>query len=221
VLTTLRPAMPALLRKAPALWDSLRDERLQWLPELGLGYYPVTENPYVESYWQAYRTLDRAPSGIALTALRRVLVSAWWDGAVVDVGIGGGRFVIERPNTRGFDVNPAAIDWLQTRGLWCNAARESVDAMCFWDSLEHIHEPGALLANARRFVFVSCPIFTGPEHALRSKHYKPAEHCWYFTSPGLVGFMAGFDFEVVFEDRMEQTVGREDIGSFVFRRVGT
>jgi hypothetical protein len=37
--------------------------------------------------------------------------------------------------------------------------RTPVDVACFWDSLEHIHNPTPLLQNVRRWVFTSLPIF--------------------------------------------------------------
>ena len=37
-----------------------------------------------------------------------------------------------------------------------------------------------------RLVFLCLPLFTGPEHVLRSKHFRPEEHCWYWTRDGLL-----------------------------------
>jgi hypothetical protein len=77
----------------------------------------------------------------------------------------------------------------------------------------------ALLANVREWVFVSLPIFRDAEHALRSKHFKPDEHCWYFTRNGLVFAMQTCGFALVSESNVETDLGREDIGTFAFRRV--
>ena len=179
----------------------------------------MTEQPYGREYWETYRALDKSPSGQALTAARRALVGKYWVGEVVDIGIGGGKFVAERPATRGFDVNPSAVDWLKTRGAWCDVYEEKFDAACFWDCLEHIHDPAPILANVRLFVFVSVPIFDGPEHVLRSKHFKRAEHCWYHTHDGLRHFMRLFGFEMIYSDRREEACGREGIESAVFKRM--
>jgi hypothetical protein len=201
-----------------SLFDSLRANQLTWFPELGLGWYPVAAQPYDSAYWARYRGLDRTPAGDALTAMRRDLVADFWGGPLVDIGIGGGRFVEERDGTAGFDVNPSAIDWLKTRGAWCDPYQHQVDAVSFWDSLEHIHDPAPLLRNVRRFVFVSLPVFDGPEDVLRSKHFRRDEHCWYFTPWGLRLFMAGFGFHCMHHDEREQSAGREGIGTFVFLR---
>jgi len=199
-------------------FDSLRDANLQWLPELGIGWYPVTAQPYNGDYWENYRRLDKSPSGDALTAMRIALVEKYWSGVVVDVGIGGGRFVSERPLTWGFDVNPAAVAWLKGRDLFRDPYEHLVDAVTFWDSLEHIHDPRPLLANVRKFVFVSLPIFEDVAHVLRSKHFKKEEHCWYFSARGFESFMLSLGFQTVERNTMEQSC-REDISSYVFRRV--
>ena len=136
----------------------------------------------------------------------------------MDVGIGGGRFVSERPLTWGFDVNPAAVAWLKGRDLFHDPYEHLVDAVTFWDSLEHIHDPRPLLANVRKFVFVSLPIFEDVAHVLRSKHFKKEEHCWYFSARGFESFMLSLGFQMVERNTMEQSC-REDISSYVFRRV--
>lgn len=188
------------------------------MPEEGIGFYPVTAQPYDARYWQHYRELDRTPSGDALTALRIALVERHYGFHLVDVGIGGGRFVEERRNTSGYDVNPHAVAWLKETGRWHDPYRQQVMAASFWDSLEHILDPAPLLANVRYWVFVSVPIFTDCDHVLRSKHYKPAEHVWYLTDAGLIAFMRRAGFELVERNTMEQDAGREGIGSYAFRR---
>lgn len=198
-------------------FDSLRANTLQWLPELGLGWFPVSASPYDAGYWQNYLRLDRTPAGEQLTRERRAWVARFWGGTVCDVGIGGGRFVREA-NAFGFDVNPHAVAWLKEEGRWLDPYRTQVESITCWDSLEHIHEPAPLLENVRSWVFTSLPIFDGPEHVLRSKHYKPAEHCWYFTRQGLVQFMRRHCFHYIAECDMEQAAGREDILTFAFHR---
>ncbi|MEO8101337.1 MAG: methyltransferase domain-containing protein [Betaproteobacteria bacterium] len=211
-------------------WDYWRADRLQWLPELGIGWYPVSAQPYDAGYWDHYRALDLTPCGSALTAMRIALVARHWAGTVVDIGIGGGRFVEQRGKagpTFGFDINPHAIQWLIENDAWCDPFRWlpglpgglPVEAITCWDSLEHIADPGALIAWVKRFVFVSLPIFVDAADALASKHYKPAEHCWYFTRTGLARFMDGCGFAMIESNAMEQAAGREQIETFVFERV--
>jgi hypothetical protein len=192
---------------------------LQWLPELGIGYFPVTANPYDSDYWDKYRRYDETPCGESLTAMRIALVASHWPGLLVDIGIGGGRFVRERPLTLGFDINPLAKRWLNEKNWWVNPWAQTISSACFWDSLEHIADPTALLANVRRFAFVSAPIYHDADHVLTSKHYRKDEHFWYWTRSGIERFMQWFGFECIERNDMEQAAGREAIESFVFRRI--
>lgn len=174
--------------------------------------------PYDENYWNKYQALDATPCGTALTSMRMELVSRHWSRRVIDIGIGGGRFVAERPDTRGFDINPHAVKWLTNRLSFFDPYSVTCDAMTFWDSLEHIYDPVPLLNNVRRFVFVSLPIFRGPADILASKHFRRDEHCWYFTRLGLTRFMRRCGFRMLEISEMEQAAGREQIESFVFER---
>jgi hypothetical protein len=92
------------------------------------------------------------------------------------------------------------------------------DAVSLWDVLEHIPDFQPLLANVREWLFLSLPIFRDAAHVLASKHFKPDEHCWYFTRDGLVVAMNLCGFALVSESIVETELGREDIGTFAFRR---
>lgn len=163
--------------------------------------------------------MDITPVGAMLTALRIGLVNSFYSGPILDIGIGGGKFVTDRAETDGYDVNTEARAWLMNRGKFRDPYVGRVAAITCWDSLEHIDNPGSLLRNVDRFVFVSIPIFLDAAHVLVSKHYRKTEHYWYFTAPGLIWFMDQFGFGLAGSNVMEQSVGREDIGTFVFERV--
>lgn len=190
------------------------------MPEDGIGWYPVEAQPYDLSYFEKYRSYDATPTGELLTNCRLDLVYRHHSGSVIDIGVGGGRFVLEHSSARGFDINPEAVEWLKGVKKWADpyAPNERIEAATFWDSLEHIHDPAPLLRNIRRFCFVSLPIFKDCNHILRSKHFRKDEHCWYFTRRGFERFMRSFDFAFVDHCTMEQAAGREDIESFVFER---
>lgn len=205
--------------RMPSPFDSLKANRLQWLPELGLGYYEVEPGePYDAAYFEKYRAMAASPMGAALTGARVELVRRWWPGAVVDIGIGCGQFV-EAINGAGYDVNPVGVQWLKDAARWVDPYAGPVDAITCWDSLEHVRDPGALLANVGRWVFVSLPIFRSAEHAARSKHFRRDEHYWYFTEPGFERFMRSHGFQLRERDNIETLLGREDIMSFAFARV--
>ena len=209
-------------------------KRLQWLPELGIGWYPVDieRAPYDGAYWERYRAMDQTDMACELTRQRIDLVVKHlprigdrevppFDRPLcVDVGIGGGRFMMQAPGDwHGFDVNPFAVDWIKQRRAWYDPWLGEVDVATFWDSLEHIHDPRPLLRNVRRWCFVSLPIFENAEHVLASRHFRRDEHCWYFTNHGFIGLMNLLGFECRERNRMEVDAGREDIGTYAFERV--
>lgn len=200
-----------------------RETGFVWLPERGMGYYPVKDphdDVYDDAYFEKYVEYAATPLGRELTRLRIDLVERWaGDVKVLDVGSGAGQFVESRGGkTWGYDINCSAAEWLIKRRLFCDTYGCSVPAATFWDSIEHIADVDRILANIDAWVFCSLPIFTGPEHVLRSKHYRKDEHCWYWTASGFVNWMAAHGFEGVEQNDHETKAGREDILSFAFRR---
>lgn len=201
---------------------------LVWYAERGFGYYPVQDHltPYDQNYWAKYEGYAETPIGRALNTARWELVGRHVPSKelVVDVGIGCGTFIEDRlfhtqcPTTEGYDVNPVAVGWLKARDLWKDPYVEPVPHVTCWDSLEHIPDPSALVSRVSGFMFISIPIFRGPEHVLESRHFRKDEHFWYFTRDGLVDWMASQGFELVEENDHETRAGREDIGSFAFQR---
>ncbi|WP_375591595.1 methyltransferase domain-containing protein [Chitiniphilus eburneus] len=198
-------------------YEQLAVDQLRWLPELQLGYYPVSQAPYDQDYFDRYAEMAGTERGEQITAARVELVRRHWGGQVVDIGIGCGQFIGAHGNALGDDINPVGKRWLAERSLQWHGG--TVDALTFWDVLEHIHDPGPLLARAATWVFISLPIFEGHAHVQRSRHYRKDEHCWYFTRAGLVRFMGLHGFDLIEESDIETRLGREDIGSFAFRRV--
>lgn len=194
---------------------------LAWLPELGMGRYPVPKaaRPYDEEYFSRYQQLADTELGRELTAARIQLVARHYSGVVLDVGIGSGQFVEARPDTRGFDVNPAGVEWLKARGQWSNLYHDRYPALTFWDSLEHIDRPEVAIARAEKWVFVSVPIFDCAEHVLRSRHFRRDEHIWYWTHEGLIKWFAANGFKLVEHNTRESELGRDGIGSYAFARV--
>ena len=159
--------------------------------------------------------------GRALMQSRVEFVARHYNGVLCDVGIGSGAFIQLRGNACGYDVCPAAIEWLRARNLLLDLYRIPMPAISLWDVLEHIPDFWRLLRNIERWLFVSLPIFTDAQHALRSKHFRPDEHCWYWTRNGLVQMMHCLGFHLVEENDSETKLGREDIGSFAFLREST
>jgi hypothetical protein len=198
--------------------------RLTWWPEIGIGHYPVEAGiaPYDQAYFDRFDRDAQTKLGRALMQARLNFVEEHYRGSLIDVGIGSGAFVNLRNRcnreTFGYDVNPAGIAWLEERRLFRNPYAGAFDAVSLWDVLEHIPRFDLLLANVREWLFTSLPIFQDAEHVLRSKHFRPDEHCWHFTRDGLMHAMAMCGFALVSESGIETELGREDIGMFAFRR---
>lgn len=192
---------------------------MTWIDDPGIGYLPLTgAQPYDATYFEKYLGYAQTDLGRALNEARLALVARHWTGSIVDIGIGCGQFVESRPATWGYDVNPAGVEWLRARSLYLNPYRYDTRAITCWDSLEHIADPTPLLAGVREMVFVAVPIFRNLAHVRASKHFRPDEHCWYFTRRGLIEFMGAHAFTCVEENDDETRLGREDIRSFAFRR---
>lgn len=205
-----------MLRSLP---DGLADTLL-WSDELGYGWHPRQAMEYNVDYWDSYVERDASPIGAALTQARIDMVRKFMgakSSEVVDIGIGGGRFV-DQLNCYGFDVNDRAIEWLDDHNRLRNPYWQDCRAITCWDSLEHIPDPEALIHAVGEYVFVSMPIYKDQANCLKSKHYKPGEHIWYFTEKGLINYMDKLDFACLLVDDVESRIGREGITSFVFRR---
>lgn len=194
---------------------------LVWLPELGMGRFPVPKDrPYDADYFSRYQLMAETEMGRALTTARVQLVARHYAGTVLDVGIGAGQFVESRPDTRGFDVNPAGVSWLKERGRWADLYDDRYQALTFWDSLEHIDRPDIAIGRAEKWVFVSVPIFDSAEHILKSRHYRKDEHIWYWSHEGLLQWFSQHGFRCVEVNRLECVLGRDGIGSYAFCRNG-
>ena len=110
--------------------------------------------------------------------------------------------------------HPVALEMLHKERLFLNPHVEDVDCATFWDSLEHIQDIAGLLSHVKQFAFVSIPIFRDLAHARNSKHFRPDEHCWYYTDDGFKRFMYAHGFTVIGQSTFETDLGREDIGTY-------
>jgi hypothetical protein len=197
---------------------------LAWFDAAGIGYYPVNADPYDQAYFDKYCAYGISEMGQNLNAARVDLVGKYYkDSLLCDVGIGSGSFIqarwdAKRKLTLGYDVNPLGVAWLKDRGLFIDPYLCKLPAISLWDVLEHIAEPWPLIANCRQWLFTALPIFKDREHAERSKHFRRDEHYWYFTAGGLIFLMSKLGFDLVAQSDIETRLGREDIGSFAFRR---
>lgn len=194
-------------------------DTLLWSEERGQGFHTRPAMRYEGQYFAHYQKLDATHMGGLLTQVRVELVSKFFPtGQVVDIGIGGGRFV-EWASAFGFDVCEDAVTWLKSRLRYLDPYAQPVQAITCWDSLEHIPEPEKLLAQVNDWLFVSMPIYDDMADVLQSKHYKPGEHLHYWTFDGFVNWCAAQGFELREVNHAETELGREGITSFAFKRV--
>ena len=195
--------------RTPSLYDKLAERHLQWFPELGVGYYPVSGSPYDQQYFDRFARQADTPIGRKLMKQRVAFVGQHYRGTLVDVGIGSGAFIEARDDTYGFDINPAGVAWLKKRCLWFNPYDRPVAAISMWDVLEHMPDSRPLLANVEEWLFLAVPLFDDAEHVLRSKHYRKDEHFWYWTRRGLVTDAGELGFKSLSESNMETSMPDE------------
>lgn len=211
--------------------DLIRSERMVWLHDHGVGYvHPSQPIDYGKDYFDEYQRRKASDVNDRLMAARCNLVAAHHNGWMIDVGCGAGAFIEAREARRGvgepigvtygFDVNPHSVHWLIERNLFRDPMRSYAPALSLFDVFEHIDDPRKLIAKTDR-VFLSIPIFRDAEHAVGSKHFKPGEHVYYYSDGGIVRFFANNGFQLVEKNRMEEEIGREDVGTYVFVRAGS
>lgn len=197
---------------------------MEWDTEKGIGRWigPIEKALYNLDYFEKYKGYDKTGCGIMLCQWRRSFVKNITKSPILDIGIGGGGFMKAMGSPcSGYDVNPYAKDMLLQSDKWVNPYQQtnnSIPAMTFWDSLEHIQYPEKILEKCYGFVFVSLPIFVNEYHCRASKHFRPGEHLWYWTREGFVSWMLEHGWLLVDYSQFEIDAGRDDIGSFAFSR---
>lgn len=189
-----------------------------WLPLLGMGFHNAPAIEYDDAYFDNYVHLDETDTGAALTRARVDFVRQYWAGSLIDIGVGAGRFCVES-GAKGFDVNPRAVAMLKQSDIYQDPYQQRVNAICCWDSLEHIPAPDKLIDQVDHWVFVSMPIYQSMADVLVSKHYKPGEHLWYWTHEGLLRWFQDLGFGYVTHNQMESELGREGIKTYAFKRI--
>lgn len=182
--------------------------------------------PYIYDldYWENYCKLEDTPIAKELNKFRTSLATSYSD-VILDIGIGNGAFLKNLNCIKyGHDVNPYAEKWLKEKNMWHNPLTEDnkkINGFCFWDVLEHYENPCDILAKIPKnaFVFISMPIFTEITKVHLSKHYKPNEHLQYFTTQGMIKFLDLCDIQVKEIRSDESVIGRENILSFVGKKI--
>lgn len=202
---------------------------LLWLADKGMGYLPVTGEPYDDDYFDRYVQYAKTALGRRLTVARIEMIQRHVrvtpEHTLIDVGVGCGDFIERASETwstelYGYDVNRAAVEWLTDRGLYRDPRSAPFDIATFFDSLEHVSDAYRIIENVKSWVFCSLPIVPGDGPPARGwKHLRPTEHVWYWTRDGLIGWMRDQGFVCTEHGTPESIAGRLDIHSFAFRRL--
>lgn len=209
-----------------ARFDAVRDGDLMLCEHRGVAYQAdmkARRVEYDDTYLakvQAYEggEIARAVNAGRVALLQRHLPPA---ATVLDIGAGSGAFMRAARaagfDCKGFDVISSVVSAL---GELYAEDPEPFDALTFWDSIEHMDAPEAMLKSLQRerHAFVSLPIFEDLRAVRASKHYRPGEHLYYWTAQGFVGWMEAHGFRLLEASRHEVDAGREQIGAFAFKR---
>lgn len=199
--------------------NKLIGSELCFFPELGYGHYPVPQDrPYDSSYFEKYRKMAATEMGHKITQARVEIVLRHHSGSICDVGIGSGQFVETCNRSCGYDVNPSGIEWLNSVGKFHDIYEKEIEAISFWDVLEHIDDPERIVKQAKEWVFVSVPIFDNAEHIIKSRHYRKDEHIHYWTHQGFINWFTCNGFQCIEFNTIESNLGREGISTYAFKR---
>jgi hypothetical protein len=198
---------------------------LNWCHDHGLLYQrDVTVSvEYGKEYFQHYVELEDTDVALKLNQGRVALSHKYCD-VILDMGVGSGEFIKKSWATMyGFDINPVGVAWLKERGIWADPYADmpgDVRGVTLWDTLEHIPKPSDLLRRIRQgqYVFVSLPVFTDLSKVRFSKHYKPGEHLFYWTTGGLIKYFGHMGFDCLEVSDHEMLAGRQDIMAFAFKK---
>lgn len=200
---------------------------LEWDEQTGIGKLelPKTESVYDKSYWDKYQALKQTPIGKALTKSRIELVKKYVSSPkdVIDIGIGNGQFV-EEYGCWGTDINPHAIEWLKSINKYSTYDEDYGHKwFTMFDAMEHIYEEDLvkMFEYNHEGIILSMPIYESFNHCTESKHMleRTTEHCLHFTVRGIIGFMEKYNYKCLEVSSIETILGREDIKSFVFKKI--
>ncbi len=178
---------------------------------------------YDKHYFETYVRLEKTDISKKLNDGRTSITQKYCN-SLLDIGVGSGEFIKQsKLLVYGYDINAVGVRWLREGGIFRDPYQEmpQVDGLTFWDSIEHIPNPNELLMRMRPdcYAFISLPIFTDLLLVRQSKHYKPNEHYYYYTAHGMINFMTDSGFQLVELSDQESRAGRENILTFVFKKL--
>ena len=184
---------------------------------------------YNETYYRRHLAYANSNTEKNLNEFRAEFVKSFLDNSyittpfVVDYGCSHGAFLATVPEKLGtefdyigVDINPYCVSHCVRSGIkayspemfdYFHSGRTRIvpAIMTFWDVLEHLRDPRALLQFWQPcFLFVSLPSLNGFYDAYGNtadiqlwKHYRPFEHIWNFTEENFEKFLRWCGYETV------------------------
>ena len=202
--------------------------------------YAVAENVndirvYGNAHWELLKSYEDSDICKKITAGRIKLVTKYLKGKdkeIFDIGCGTGYFMrkyMEKTKQKayGYDILHKTEEWLFLNNYYLSPFIGKIPSpimgVTMWDSLEHFPEPRKVLDSICEgmYTFISMPIYKKitKKAIMESKHYRPREHLYYWSHRGLVNYMDILGFEFKYVDNFEIEAGRQDIYSYVFKKV--
>ena len=131
------------------------------------------------------------------------ILSQYLSGKTLDIGCGLGDFLSFRKNTTGVDINPKTIEWCKHRGLdaWIMKKNElpffdgTFDSAILDNVIEHIDNPGPLLAECNRVLHIKASLIVGVPGICGYK--KDSDHKVFYSKIDLITEVSKYGFTMI------------------------
>lgn len=209
-------------------FDAVADKDLMLCESRGIAYQKYMSQSRVEyddAYFRKVESYDGTAIAKAVNTGRCAMLGRHLaaGASVLDWGAGSGAFIRDAAAAgfavKGYDVNLQSLQRLTDKGQ-LSKDPYLFDAVTLWDTIEHMDRPESMLQSIKKgaFLFVSVPVFDDLRRIRESKHYRPGEHLYYWTTKGFVDWMGLWGFRLLEQSSHETEAGRESIGAFAFKR---
>lgn len=203
---------PVLVSSESWSWFPVEGSRLLWCPTLDIGMVvPLqgeAERIYDAAYYAHLAEREKSKVGIDLISSRVACASLTPFDRYVEVGPGAGGFGRWLKSAFNF-VKYEAVD---RNTPWPTPSKDAL--VVAWDSIEHMEALEPLRGWGG--ILLTVPVEDDESAWLKSRHYKPGEHIWYFTPNGLVRVMVRLGYRLSWFTRSEEMFGRREVCRALF-----
>lgn len=209
-------------------FDARTDGDLTFIDSKGIAYqtnFADRRVAYDSAYYAKVQAYEGTPIAKQVNASRCELIARHVPAGakLLDVGCGTGAFLRTAHaagyKVKGWDVLDASVAMLLTCDWYADDPFQ-FEVVTFWDVLEHLDDPSIRLKSVKKgaHLFASIPVFEDQKAIRQSKHYRPGEHLYYWSTDGFVAWMALYGFRMLEVSEAEHAAGRQDIRQFAFIR---